>query len=247
MTAFLPGQPSRGIQQREGFLAAEIDYLNHLLGSDARIITAEPHLVKNPEFGELQVLPSRIAIVVRASDGIPSDDLQRSILAKLPIQPEEARSESLEKQRISKDMFISLALENMKVYMFGGLVLALASVAAIASANFLADRRTFALLRLRGVALPLLLRVFLSIFVIPMAGGVILGVALGGVAGYGISQAIWDLPRVHGVAGFLSSRFWFSAASWIIAGTLALLFTLIAIGFALWLFRKTAREAIREG
>ena len=48
-------------------------------------------------------------------------------------------------------MFVSLALENMRVYMIGSLLLACASVAAIALANFLADQHTFGLLRLRGL------------------------------------------------------------------------------------------------
>ncbi len=79
----------------------------------------------------------------------------------------------------------------------------LASVGAIDLVNFAADRRTFALLRLRGVPLVLLLRIALSIFLIPVLGGVVMGIFLGVISGYGISQAVWDLPRVYGVAGFL--------------------------------------------
>jgi hypothetical protein len=144
-------------------------------------------------------------------------------------------------------MFIALALENMKVYMVGGLLLALAAVAAIGLVNFVADHRTFALLRLRGVPQPVLLRISVSVFLVPVLVGITTGIALGGVSGYGVSQTIWDLPRVYGVAGMLANRLVVSPA----AASIVLLFTsalsAIAITFGLWLFRRTAGEALREG
>ncbi|MBI4445701.1 MAG: hypothetical protein HY645_07295 [Acidobacteria bacterium] len=246
MTAFLPGQPSRGIQQREGFVTAEIDYLNYLLGSDARIVTAQKDLAAIPGLSGLKVIPSRTVFLVKTGSGLDGDDFARRVTAMLPVPPEEIRWEAVERKRLSKDMFISLALENMKVYMAGGFILALASVAAIALANFISDRRTFALLRLRGVPLPILLRITLSLFLIPVLGGVLIGIVLGAVSGYGVSQAVWELPRVYGVAGFLSNKFIFSGTAGAIVIGLICVFTAVALGFGLWLFRRTAREAISE-
>jgi len=243
--AFLPGEPALGIEDREGFVTAEINYLNHLLRSDARIIAAQDSL-SEPGLRELEVLPSRVVFMLKAKEGVSKQELARNISTILPFKPVAVRWEALERERVSKDMFISLALENMKVYMIGGLVLALASVAAIALVNFAADRRTFALLRLRGVPLGVLLRITLSIFLIPVAAGVVVGILLGAISGYGISQAVWDLPRIYGVAGFLSNRLVFSSSAWAIVVGLSVIFAAIALGFGLWLFRRTAREAIRE-
>jgi len=243
--AFLPGEPALGIEDREGFVTAEINYLNHLLRSDARIIAAQDSL-SEPGLRELEVLPSRVVFMLKAKEGVSKQELARNISTILTFKPVAVRWEALERERVSKDMFISLALENMKVYMIGGLVLALASVAAIALVNFAADRRTFALLRLRGVPLGVLLRITLSIFLIPVAAGVVVGILLGAISGYGISQAVWDLPRIYGVAGFLSNRLVFSSSAWAIVVGLSVIFAAIALGFGLWLFRRTAREAIRE-
>ena len=243
--AFLPGEPALGIEDREGFVTAEINYLNHLLRSDARIIAAQDSM-SEPGLRELEVLPSRVVFMLKAKEGVSKQELARNISTILPFEPDAVRWEALERERVSKDMFISLALENMKVYMIGGLVLALASVAAIALVNFAADRRTFALLRLRGVPLGVLLRIALSIFLIPVAAGVVVGILLGAISGYGISQAVWDLPRIYGVAGFLSNQLVFSNSALAIVVGLSVIFAAIALGFGFWLFRRTAREAIRE-
>jgi len=245
VVAFLPGEPALGIEDREGFVTAEISYLNHLLRSDARIIAAQDS-VSEPGLRDLEVLPSRVVFMLKSKEGVSKQELARNISTILPLEPDAVRWEALERERVSKDMFISLALENMKVYMIGGLILALASVAAIALVNFAADRRTFALLRLRGVPLGVLLRISLSIFLIPVAAGVVMGILLGAISGYGISQAVWDLPRIYGVAGFLSNQLVFSNSAWAMVVGLSVIFAAIALGFGLWLFRRTAREAIRE-
>ncbi|MBI4456748.1 MAG: hypothetical protein HY644_12730 [Acidobacteria bacterium] len=243
--AFLPGQPALGIQNREGFVTAEVNYLNYLQRSEARIVMADDH-ARGPSLGDLEVLPSRAVFVVKSKEGVDKEAVARKIAATMPLQPEEIRWEALETKRLSKDMFLSLALENMKVYVLGGLILALASVGAIALVNFATDRRTFALLRLRGIPLSIILQMAISIFLIPVIGGVIIGIVLGAISGYGISQVVWDLPRVQGTAGSLSNHLIFSNSAWAIVLGLSFVFAMIALSFGLWLFRKTAHEAMRE-
>ncbi|MBI4456745.1 MAG: ABC transporter permease [Acidobacteria bacterium] len=243
--AFLPGQPALGIQNREGFVTAEINYLNYLQRSEARIVVAD-NQAHGPLLRELEVVPSRVVFVAKSKEGVDREELAKKITAALPFAAEDVRWEGVERKRLSKDMFLSLALENMKVYMLGGLVLALASVGAIALVNFATDRRTFALLRLRGVPLPILLRIAISIFLIPVVGGILIGIVLGAVSGYGISQVVWELPRVYGVGGSLSNHLIFSNSAWAIVLGLSLVFSVIALSFGLWLFRKTAHEAIRD-
>jgi len=120
------------------------------------------------------------------------------------------------------------------------------SILAIALANFVADRRTFGLLRLRGVAPPLLLRIALAFFLLPILAGVAVGIVVGAVSGYGLSQAIWDLPRVVGVGGFLGNHLRFSMTAVGILLILSAIFVTVAWSLGFWLFQRTAREAIRE-
>lgn len=245
--AFLPGQPALGIEQREGFATAEVDYLNYLLGADARMVISQQHLMRFPKLKDLIIVPSRAVFLITTRDGVSKEELVARLGRQLPSKFAQARWEAEERKHLGKDMFVSLALENMRVYMIGSLLLACASVMAIALANFLADRRLFGLLRLRGLAPLMLLRITLSFFLLPVLAGVVLGIAVGMVSGYGLSQAIWDLPRVYGVGAFLANRLTISASSVGIIVILSAVFVAVAWGLGLWLFRRTAREAIREG
>ena len=247
IVAFLPGQPARGIEQREGFVTAEVDYLNYLLATDARMVASRQQLLRLPDLGELTVVPSRAVFLIATRNGVASADLAARLNTRLPWKAEQARWEGAERERLGKDMFVSLAMENMRVYVIGSLLLAFASVGAIALANFLADKRTFGLLRLRGVAPSLLLRISLSFFLLPVMAGVLIGIVVGTVSGFGLSQAIWDLPRVHGIGDFLSNQLTISPAAVGITVALSAIFAAVAWGLGSWLFRRTAREAIREG
>jgi hypothetical protein len=242
--AFLPGQPSVDVAQREGYAQAEVDYLNYLLGADARAVSSIERFGSAPLSG-LKLLPSRAVFIVRMKDGTTQTEIENLIDA-LPVKPELVRSLAQERRRLGRDMFISLALASMKVFLIGGLILAVAGVAVIGLANFLSERRTFSLLRLRGLPVQLLLRISLAIFLAPVAAGVVVGVLLGTIAGFGISEAVWQLPRVYGIAGLLHREIVFSAsAGGIIAGCSVVLL-LVALGFALWPFRRSAHENVRK-
>jgi len=244
VVAFLPGQPSVGVSQREGYATDEVNYLNYIMSSDARVFASTDRFDKEP-LSLLKVIPSRAVFLVNTRSELNAEDIA-DLVAKLPVKPQNVRWQSAERQNVSKDMFISLALGNMKVFMVGGLILAIAGVFVVGLVNFIAERRTFSLLRLRGLPQSLLLRVSLAMFMIPVVVGIILGILLGLVSGYGISQAIWELPRIYGVAGFLENHLTFSLASWGIVLIFGVVLTLVAVGFGLWPFRNTAREAIRE-
>jgi hypothetical protein len=244
--AFLPGQPALGIEQREGYAEAEVDYLNYLLGSDARMILSKRSLSQSPQLMHLTVVPSRAVFLVSTNAGISKEALVARLAEKLPWKPDQIRWEADERARLGKDMFVSLALENMRVYMLGSLLLACASVAAIALANFLADQRMFGLLRLRGLAPSLLLRIALSFSLLPVVAGILLGIGVGAISGYGLSQAIWDLPRVYGIGTFLANRLTVSLSAVAIILTLSAIFVSVTWILGGWLFRRTAREAIRE-
>lgn len=244
--AYLPGQPALGIEQREGYATAEIDYLNYLLGADARMVLSQQQLLGSPDLAGLTVVPSRVVFLVATNAGIAKEALVADLGKRLPWKPDRIRWEAEERKRLGKDMFVTLALENMRVYMIGGLLLACASVGAIALANFVADQRTFGLLRLRGLAPSLLLRIALSFFLLPVMAGILVGIAVGIVSGYGLSQAIWDLPRVQGVGNFLANHLTISFNAVGVVLILSIIFVAVAGSLGSWLFRRTARESIQE-
>jgi ABC-type antimicrobial peptide transport system permease subunit len=243
--AFLPGQPSAGVLQREGYATAEVDYLNYVMSSDARVFASTDRFDRAP-LSSLKVIPSRAVFLVNTNGELNADDVDQ-LAASMPIKPQNIRWQNAERQNVGKDMFISLALGNMQVFMIGGLILAITGVFVVGLANFIAERRTFSLLRLRGLPLPTLLRVSLAMFLVPVIVGIGLGILLGIVSGYGISQAVWELPRIYGLAGFLDNQLALSATSWGIVATFTLILSIIAIGFGIWPFRNTAREAIKDG
>lgn len=242
--AFLPGQPTLDVPQREGYAAAEVDYLNSLLGADARGLSTIAAF-DNAALESLKVLPSRIVLLVRMQTG-PDAGAIRRLISSLQVIPQNVRTREDERIRLGRDMFISIALANLRVFMIGGLILAATGVVVVGLANFLAERRTFALLRLRGLPVPTLIRVSLSIFLVPVVAGILLGILLGLLAGYGISEAIWTLPRVYGVAGLLDNELKISGASVLIILFFSSVLLLVSLSFALWPFRGTANENIRK-
>lgn len=242
--AFLPGQPTSEVAQREGYAAAEVDYLNYLLGNDARVVTGTKRFLTGP-LSKLEMLPSRAVFILRMKPGTSEGDIQ-ALARSLPVRPANVRWLAEEQRRIGRDMFISLALANMQVFMIGGLILSVAGVIVVGLANFLSERRTFSLLRLRGLPVSTLIRVSLSIFLAPVAAGIAAGVALGILAGFGISEAIWQLPRIYGVAGLLEKNIDFSSTAALIVLCFSTALLVVALAFALWPFRRSANENFRK-
>ena len=62
--AFLPGIPPRSVTDRQGYVQARVDYLNHLFSSNAYLVAG----ADNPEIGRLQLLIPRIIMLVN-TDG----------------------------------------------------------------------------------------------------------------------------------------------------------------------------------
>ena len=64
-------------------------------------------------------------------------------------------------------MYIFLARQNVQIYLIGGLLLAVIGILSVAYTNFLEDRRTLGLLRIRGAGPKSVLRFFGSGIVAP--------------------------------------------------------------------------------
>ncbi len=67
-----------------------------------------------------------------------------------------------------------------------------------------------------------------------------------GLAGYGLTNVIWDLRELKSVVHLLPTRLVISSLTiWISLGLLVVIIT-IALVFSLLVFRRTARETMGE-
>jgi ABC-type lipoprotein release transport system permease subunit len=159
----------------------------------------------------------------------------------------EVRELKRELKKVGGDMFIFLALENMRIYLVGGVLLALIAILAIALTNYLEDRRTLGLLRVRGVSPVLLFRFFASSLLAPALLGLLVGLLVAGAAGFGLTNLIWSLRELKSVVHLLPTHLVISEWTvWISLGLLAVIVA-IALLFSLWVFRRSARASMTEG
>lgn len=240
---FLPGMPPRSISDRQSYVSARIDYLNYLSSTDAYLAAT----MDNPRIVNLKVLIPRILLLVRAKKNAGTEEVVKAVTGALKARPLEIRELKRELKKVGGDMFIFLALENMRIYLLGGVLLALIAILAITLTNYLEDRRTLGLLRIRGASPALLFRFFASSLLSPALLGLVVGILVAGAAGYGLTNLIWDLREIRSVVHLLPTRLVISGLTvWISLGLLGVIIG-IAVIFSLWVFRRTARETMGEG
>ena len=240
---FLPGMPPRGISDRQSYVSARIDYLNYLSSTDAYLAGA----MDNERMANLKVLIPRILLLVRVKPGGEPGAIVKSLTQTLKARPLEVRELARELKKVGGDMFIFLALENMRIYLIGGMLLALIAILAIALTNYFEDRRTLGLLRVRGVSPILLFRFFASSLLAPALLGLVVGLLVAGAAGFGLTNLIWSLRELKSVVHLLPTHLVISDWTvWISLGLLAVVVS-IALLFSLWVFRRSARTSMMEG
>lgn len=239
---FLPGMPPRSISDRQSYVSARIDYLNYLSSTDAYLAAT----MDNPLIANLKVLIPRVLLLVRLRKGADPAAAAKIVAETLKARPLEVRELQRELKKVGGDMFIFLALENMRIYLVGGVLLALIAILAIALTNYLEDRRTLGLLRVRGASPALLFRFFASSLLSPALLGLVVGVLVAAAAGYGLTNLIWDLRELRSVVHLLPTRLVVSGLTlWIGLGLLVVIVALALI-FSLWVFRRTARETMGD-
>jgi hypothetical protein len=241
--AFLPGMPPLTVNDRQGFVQARVDYLNYLFSSNTYVVAS----LENPAVTQLEVLIPRVILLVRTAGAPAGDGLRSSLVRSLPVAPLEIHNLDEEIGKMGSDMFIFLILENMRIYLIGGLLLALIAILAVALANYREDQRTLALLRIRGTS-PFLLRQFLlALLLAPSVLGLIVGALAAMLGGYGLANYVWTLREIKNVVHLLPTHLVISFLTLLTA--LVLLCMLVGIGFlfSFWVFRQSARENIQEG
>jgi len=243
IVGFLPGMPPRSISDRQSYVSARIDYLNYLSSTDAYLVGA----MENPRIANLKVLIPRILLLVRVKPNGDTGAIVQSLMQTLKTRPLEVRELKRELKKVGGDMFIFLALENMRIYLVGGVLLALIAILAIALTNYLEDRRTLGLLRVRGVSPVLLFRFFASSLLAPALLGLVVGLIVAGAAGFGLTNLIWSLRELKSVVHLLPTHLVLSDLTfWITIGLLGVVVA-IALLFSLWVFRRSARTSMTEG
>ncbi|PYR80280.1 MAG: hypothetical protein DMF86_01355 [Acidobacteria bacterium] len=148
--------------------------------------------------------------------------------------------------KVGSDMYISLALANMRIYLVGGLTLALVAILAIAMANYREDRRTLGLLRIRGASPADMRRFVLAMLLSPALVGLTLGAASAILAGYGLANYVWKLREIRTVVQLLPTRLVVSLLTAWIALLLVVLLVGVANGFSWWVYRHTAHRSMQD-
>lgn len=239
--AFLPGMPMRSVTDREGYVQARVDYLNSFFTENGYLVAS----AQNPNLADLQALIPRVTVLVTASSRSPGfgDELLRA----LPVAPLEVHNVDEEVQKIGGDMFVYLARANMNLYLLGGVLLALVSILTIALVNYSEDRRTLALLRIRGASPDHIRRFVIALILSPALLGFAVGGGVAVLAGYGLANYVWTLREIESVVQLLPTHL---VASSLTVGVLVLILVILTgVAFLLgqWTFRRTARENLLEG
>jgi len=239
--AFLPGLPPKTVSDRQGYVQARIDYLNYLLETNAYLVSA----ADAARLADLRLLLPRIVVMVRTAPNADAARLRAALTQATSVPPLEVHSLEQEVQKVGNDMYVSLALANMRIYLIGGLLLALVAIVAIAGANYAEDRRTLALLRIRGASPSALWRFLLAALLAPAMVGLAIGAVAAGIAGFGLANYVWQLRAVRTVVQLLPTHLVVAPLTGGLVVMLMLLLVAVAAGFAWWAFRHTAHTAMR--
>jgi ABC-type lipoprotein release transport system permease subunit len=116
----------------------------------------------------------------------------------------------------------------------------------VALANFADDRRTLALLRVRGAGRRDVLRFLSAGLTAPALAGILLGIPVALIVGYGITHVILQLRELKTVLMYLPAHLAVSAQTgWILLFLCAAVLAIVGT-MGRWVFRRTARGALTE-
>src|SRR5262249_32818201 len=241
MLAFLPGLPPKSGSDRQGYVQARVDYLNCLFSRNGEPATS----ADNAQLAPLQLLIPRIIVLLRTNGSVDPAAFPQAIVKAAPFPPLEIHSLSQEIGKVGSDMYISLALANMRIYLVGGLVLALIAILAIAMANYSEDRRTLALLRIRGASPASMWRFVVAMLLAPALVGLALGAASSLLAGFGLANYVWRLREIRTVVQLLPTRLVVAPLTLGVGLLLIVILVGVASAFSWWVFRDTAHESMQ--
>jgi hypothetical protein len=239
---FMPGMPLAAVKDRDSFIGARVDYLNYLFNNRAYLVSG----AGNPDLAALDALIPRVVLSIAPQPGVTPADLRRAVLSVLPAEPLQVRELQDEVARLGSDMYIFLARRNVQIYLLGGVLMALIGIIAVALSNYAEDRRTLALLRIRGCGPRELLQFLSAGLSAPAAAGLAFGAAIALLVGYGITNLVWRLRELRTIMLYLKTQLAMSMQTAWVGGFLILSVVVVLVLLSRWLFRRTAREALSE-
>lgn len=239
--AFLPGLPPKSVSDRQGYVQARVDYLNYLFSSNAYVATG----ADNPQLASLQILIPRIIVLLRTDGPVDPVAFERALAKATPFPPLEIHSLTQEIGKVGSDMYISLALANMRIYLLGGLVLALIAILAVAMANYREDRRTLALLRIRGASPMSMWRFVVAMLLSPALVGLALGGGSAVLAGFGLANYVWRLREIRTVVQLLPTHLVIASLTGWVVLLLIVMLVGVASAFSWWVYRDTAHASMQ--
>jgi hypothetical protein len=239
--AFLPGIPPKSVSDRQGYVQARIDYLNYLFSTNAYMATGIDNAKQRP----LQIQLPRVVVLLKADPAVDPVAFQKAIAQANAFPPLEIHSLTQEVAKVGSDMYISLALANMRIYLIGGLILAVVAILAIAMSNYSEDRRTLGLLRIRGASPAAMRRFVLAMLLSPALVGLALGATSAVLAGFGLANYVWKLREIRTVVQLLPTHLVVSLLTAWIALLLIFLLVGVATGFSWWVYRHTAHRSMQ--
>jgi ABC-type lipoprotein release transport system permease subunit len=178
--------------------------------------------------------------------GSNPDTVREDIVSRLPVEPSSIRTYNEEIGKIGSDMYIFLARQNVQIYLVGGLLLAIIGILSVAYTNFMEDRRTLGLLRIRGAGPMHMLRFFGSGIFAPSYIGLLFGIIVSLIVGYGITNLVWQLREVKNILLYLTTRIAISDLTVTIGIILFAIISITGFVFSQWAFRKSVREGLSE-
>jgi hypothetical protein len=239
--AFLPGIPPKSVSDRQGYVQARVDYLNYLFSTNAYLSTS----IDNPKLKPLQILLPRVIVLLQTDPVADPVAFRKALASANTFPPLEIHSLTQEVAKVGSDMYISLALANMRIYLVGGLILALVAILAIAMANYSEDRRTLALLRIRGASPVDMWRFVMAMLLSPALVGLALGAVSAVLAGFGLANYVWKLREIRTVVQLLPTHLVLSLLTVWIGLLLIVLLVGVASGFSWWVYRHTAQRTMQ--
>ena len=239
---YLPGSPLVSVTDRESFDTARVDYVNYLFSNNA-YMAVDPN---QSSLNDLDVLISGVQFAIEVTSGHDPYQVSQNVISSLPIEPSNIRTFNEEISKIGSDMYIFLARQNVQIYLFGGLLLAIIGILSVAYTNYMEDRRTLGLLRIRGASPKHMLRFFGSGIFAPSYIGLVLGIVVSLIVGYGITNLVWELREVKNILLYLVTRIDVSQLTFIIGLVLFGIITTVGIVFSRWVFYKSVREGLSD-
>jgi len=237
---FMPGIPVASVADRDSFVGSRVDYLNRMFNDRAYEVAA----ARNPRLAQLDVLLPRVMVVIRPAPGVSSQQLRSAVLGALPVTPLQVRDLDTEMARLGSDMYIFLARENVRIYLLGGIAMALIGIIAVALANYAEDRRTLGLLRIRGGGPRDVWHFLTANLVSPSLVGLALGMLIALLVGFGITNVLWKLRDLETIMRHLPTHLAVSGQTLAVAAILIGIVVGITLFFSRWVFRRTAREGL---